>query len=241
MTPLQFIARLRRQILFDEGGDAISSPSIGFSYLWEENDSNCIWKNADLLDFLNEARNEYYRIVGIPKDITLSIQANIMRYEMPIPILSIERILDSDGHPLAKITHDINDWESWPIRHESSHQIPPVSSYYEDLDVSAIRIVDTPQEDSVLTITVKSLPDELLWTDRNSDDDAIPPHHYAYLLHWAAHRAYLQHDADSFDREDAARHLSMFTLKVGNPVSAEDEEWRKNMANRRPRAKSNFM
>lgn len=240
MTPLEFVARLRRSLLFDEGGDTGAPPS-GYTYRWEYDDAPALWKNAELVAFLNDARVEYFRRVGVLASRNLSVVAGKTVYPLS-GVLAVERVLDAGGEPLAKISHEDVDWASFPLRWSGGDTLPTARYYYEDSDASALRIVGVPAASEKFTLVVRGLPSEsVTWADRSIDDEAIPPRHYPALLHWAAHLAYLKRDSETLDPAASDRHAALFAQQIAPPLSAESERWRRGTAGRRARALPQYM
>ena len=241
MTPLGFIARLRHSVLFDDGGD-VSPPPSGYRYSWEYDDVATLWKNEELIEFLNDARTEYYRRVGVIETFPFFVHPNQDIYDVP-EAAEVERILNAKGEPLAKITHEEVDWDSFPLRRVDGDLCLPVSYYYEDSEQSAIRLLGTPNISETLSLTVRILrPEPVSWAQRKIDDcAAIPEAHYPLLLHWAAHLAYLKHDSETLDIASSDRHAALFAQQVAQPIPVEIERWRRGTANRYCRAKPQYI
>lgn len=240
MTPLEFIARLRRSILFDEGGDT-GAPPTGYSYRWEYDDSPCLWKNAELIAFLDDARTEYFRRVGVLSKRSLAVIAGKTAYPLQ-DALTVERVIDSGGNPLAKISHEDVDWSAFPLRWSSGETLPPAGYYYEDADADSIRIVGAPVASETFSLVVRALPSyAVTWDDRSVEDDGIKPVHYPALLHWAAHLAYLKRDSETMDLAASDRHAALFAQQIAPPLSAETERWRRGTANRPARSLAQFI
>lgn len=240
MTPLDFVARLRRSVLFDEGGDT-GAPPVGYSYRWEYDDAPNLWKNDELIVFLNDARVEYFRRVGVLMTRTLRVSAGKSSYPLP-DALAIERVLNASGEPLGKISHEDVDWESFPLCRPDGSDFPPGGHYYEDAGHLSLRIVGAPSASENFSLVVRALPSESVsWAARKVDDEEIPARHYPALLHWVAHLAYLKRDSETLDPGASDRHAAEFAKQVAPPISAETERWRRGTANRRPRSQPQFM
>ena len=241
MTPLDFIARLRQSVLFDEGGD-VSPPPSGYRYSWEYDDVATLWKNEELIGFLNDARTEYYRRIGVIQTSSLFVYPEEEVYSIP-GASEIERILNARGEPLAKVTHEEVDWDSFPLRRIDGRLFLPASYYYEDSEQSAVRLLGSPTAEEELTLVIRLLrPWSVSWDQRKADDcAAIPEAHYPLLLHWAAHLAYLKHDSETLDIASSDRHAALFAQQVAPPIPVEIERWRRGTANRYCRAMPQYM
>ncbi len=241
MTPLDFIARLRHSVLFDDGGD-VSSPPSGYRYSWEYSDVATLWKNEELISFLNDARTEYYRRIGVIRSTSLSVIPGKEIYQFPW-VAEIERVLNAKGEPLAKVTHEEVDWDSFPLRRIDGDLFLPASYYYEDSQQSAIKLLSTPTVAEELSVVARLLrPFPVSWDERDVEDCAeIPEAHYPLLLHWAAHLAYLKHDAETLDVASSDRHAALFAAEVAPILPVEIERWRRRTANRYCRTMPQYM
>ncbi|QQS54022.1 MAG: hypothetical protein IPM89_14490 [Candidatus Competibacteraceae bacterium] len=257
MTLLDLVVTLRRR-LDDFGGDTGPAPP-GYTYYWEYDDGDCLWSNADLVDLINEAQNEFCRRRPLRGAMQLALTAGTTDYAIQESggrfgangtILSIQAIhRQATGQPVRKIDK----------RHlDPAVAYPPVSVYQEDAPVlsdysppfgaivaeRSIRILGTPEAAETLVLTVERLPDAWYvpeWSGRKFDEPEIAPQFHRVLVEYAAHLAFLKRDFDTFNPDLAAQALALFDRTVGPPQSAVDWEWRRRKANTRPRATPQFL
>lgn len=108
VTHLTLLNEIRER-LDDMGGD-VGSPPVGYAYRWQYDDTGCLWKNIELVNYLNETIRE----VGFRKPVydtddadtcTISIEIGTRVYALSPLVLSIEEArLASTGLPLIKST-----------------------------------------------------------------------------------------------------------------------------------------
>lgn len=106
ISALLLIEAVRDQ-LDDQGGDT-GAPSAGYYARWQEDDTGCLWKNTDLVRYLNQTLRELGQRQPIKDGGTrypVVLQAGQRHYELPAEVVRIESaVRTSDGEPLVKTT-----------------------------------------------------------------------------------------------------------------------------------------
>jgi hypothetical protein len=247
VTLLELIYRVRLR-LDDMGGDA-GTPSAGFTYWWEEDDSGCLWKNAELTGYTNFAGNELaHRAPIIDSDpanaevTRISLKAGTARYPIDSRILAIDSVVvASTGIPLVKI-FDAQERSAWVDPRDTSFSEPSVVQHYrEDFDSYSLTVFATPTASDTLNLTVKRLPLEpLTWTGRKNEEPEFPAHYHEALIEWVCMQALLKRDADTFDKEAAGYHQGLFTDMVGPRRDFTHTKILKDVAGKRMRTRAYY-
>lgn len=234
MTLLDLVAALRLR-LDDEGGDTGSFPT-GYKSYWEYDDSGCLFKNSELTRFLNEAENEFCRRVPLvdSTDFPITLAANISAYELDPVILSVQRVYSpTRNEVLPKLFAAEADGFNTPTA---------ATRYLTNLQSRHIHILGTPTQAETLQLTVNRLPnDPLLWSSRTTQEPEIALHFHHSLIDYACFLAFLKRDADTYDENLAMKSLALFDRAVGPSKSATDLDWTQQLANRRPKARAQFI
>ena len=220
MTLLELIYRARLR-LDDYGGDTGTVPGA-FSYYWEYDDNGCLWKNAELVEYVNSARNELARRIPIHDSSTeelteITLIIGEPNYSIDPRILAIDSVvLASTGTPLIKLS-DAENRSRWRDPYDITFSEPTsVAHYRADFNDFILTVYATPDETDVLNLAVRRLPLEtLLWEDRYLDITEPVAQYHEALLEWVSMQAYLKRDADTFNAELAGRHQGLFTDAVG--------------------------
>lgn len=192
-----------------------------------ENDEFNLWRNDELLRFLNEALEEAClrsRII-VDSDTSaicdISVVDDTHTYALDSRIHKIERAkLALRNTPLREkssvwLDENILDWE---IRDGS------VEYYLVDENMSAIRLVGIPDESDTLNLRVWRGP--LVQTLFDTAPE-IKEVHQRHLLHWVCHMAYLKEDTNTFNQKKSDYHAGMFASFFGDRVDAETLEQRR--------------
>jgi hypothetical protein len=238
MTLLELVRTVREQ-LNDLGGDG------GGNVHWEVDDTACLWKNTEIIRYLNLAHKELaarrpYRDSATEDICTLEIRANTARYALDSRILSIENVtVASTGHSLLKTTlRDLRVWataqftepgvDAWKTKTGTP------AYYSEDVEPGKITLIPVPiaTTDS-LYLTVYRLPLEPFdWLDRSGDVVEPAESLVEALLAGAMARAYQKRDNETYDPRSVAQYENQFTQLVGGPVdyqTLENRRWNANL------------
>lgn len=232
MTPLDLVYDLR--LRGDDAGGNTGTPSVGFSYVWEENDSNTLWKNEELIRYLNIAhleiavRSQCYRDAGESDICQIRVRAGTASYTIDPRILTIEDILlDSSGASLIK-TH-LKDYRAL-ANHRTTTGTP--THYLEESRPFKITLYPVPVINDILYVTVYRLPlEEMTWNLRNSDVDEPPESLREALIQGALMYAYQKRDADTADAGRQKFHAQEFERLVGPVIDYRTQENRRASAN----------
>ena len=226
MTLEQLVEYLRRDILDDLGGDRLTD--------WKTDDTDCLWSNVALTDFMNDALREYCDRRAIKDSSTTAVcQITLVDgtrdYALHDSIISIEEvILSTTGEPIEKIFQEDFDYSYL-------NDLDELKYYAEDINAREIRLYMTPDaalDAATLDMTVRrgTLVDFDWAVDLTAEPD-IPARYHKHLIYWAASRAYLMNDADTFDKEKAGFFQGQFTQMVGPRRSVQEQHYRKRNAN----------
>lgn len=254
MTLLELLANLRAN-LYDVPDRGPPPPEV--TYTWEVDDALCLWKNAELMVYLNEACNELARRQPIRDDARsamtrLSLRPGTARYNYSPRILAIDDVrLETDGIPLTKLSM-ADEWNRrsdgadprapWGV--DRNHD--PGKPYYYSLDTNerVMTLYDTPSEIDYLLLTVRRLPkDPLNWDQRATQIPEFPEHIHDALLLWAAVMAYRKRDSDTgaqINAELSGFYQGQFTQSVGPRISFVTEATRKEVAGKRLRTRAQY-
>lgn len=246
MTLLELIFRVRTR-LDDLGGDTGTVPP-GYTYYWEYSDAGRLWTNAELVGYINSARNELAQRLPIVDSTTedlvqIALVADTATYDVDYRILAIDSVvLGSTGTPLVKLS-DANDRSAWQDPYSTTWTGPStVSQYRFDLNDYTLTVYATPTESDTLLLSVRRLPlDELLWTHRSWElDEPVATHQQLALVDWVCMQAYLKRDTDTFNADLAGRHQGLFTDAVGPRIQFTQAAVRKEVAGARLRTRAYY-
>ncbi len=113
--------------------------------------------------------------------------------------------------------------------------------YIEDADEYSLRLVDTPDANFTLRLTVGRLPlNDMLWCDRLDDFLEINNRHHLDLIDWMLHEAYQKRDSQTLDLALAAAYAENFTEKVGERRPAVVEKVLREERNLHRRVRAHF-
>lgn len=229
MTLLELVYALRLR-LDDCGGSTGTAPD-GYTYYWEYADTGCLWKNAELVRFINDARNELCRRVPIVDSTSSETELSLVTGEFTVDldpsILAIRQVYNvTDSFVLTKTAHQFET-------PETLESATACSVYLENLNDFILTVYGPAEKATTLQLTVERLPlDALAWSRRTTDDDEIPTQFQPALVEYAAHLAWLKNDADTYSAEKSVLALQTFDRLIGPSRSAVDLRWIKHTAGR---------
>lgn len=232
MTPLSLIYDIRLRA-DDLGGDTGTIPS-GFTYFWESDDSGALFKNAELIQYLNTAHSEIavrtqcYRDGGESEICQIKVKIGTASYDIDPRIMTIEDVLlDSSGASLTK-TH-LTDYRRL-ADHRTTTGTP--THYLEANRPFKITLYPTPVVADTLYLTVYRLPlEDMTWAGRKSDMEEPPESLREALIQGVLMFAYQKRDSDTADAGRQKFHNQEFEKLAGEPVSYKTLETRRYNAN----------
>ena len=223
-----------RERLEDVGGDG------GGLHPWEIDDTGCLWKNAELVRYLNQILRELgqrHPIQDGGNNYPMPLRVGQRHYELPTEIVRIEAVTrDSDGEALVKTTlgemqavtrwnrhqRDLRgaDWRAetgWPTHYLLDEQFGMLTVY----PAPALSFQDT------LRLTVRRTYTEDVRWDSSAHTASttageiaeVPDHYFDALLAGVCARAYRKRDADTYSPRLAAEYDAEFDRRVGPPRS----------------------
>jgi len=231
MTPLSLVydIRLRSD---DLGGDTGAAPA-GFTYFWEFDDSSCLFKNAELIQYLNNTHREIAIRTHCYRDTEaelcqINVWAGTAIYELDQRILSIEDVLlNSTG--ISMIKTQLRDHRE-TADHRTTTGTP--THYLEENKPFRLALYPIPVVADKLYLTVYRLPlEEMTWAGRKSDVDEPPEQLREALIQGALSYAYQKRDADTVEAGRQRFHSHEFENLVGKPVDYRTLESRRANAN----------
>jgi len=245
MTLLELIHRLRQR-LDDFGGDTGTVPD-GFTYYWEADDAGALWKNAELLNYLNSAANELAHRLPIHdssdnETTRIALRTGQARYDIDPRILAIDSaILASSSVPLVKLS-EAKERSQWSDPQDTAFKEPSIVQQYRcDFDDHILTVYATPTTSDTLYLAVRRLPLEpMTWASRKQDIEEFPEYKQEALIEWACMQAYLKRDADTYDKEASGRHQGLFTDMVGPRIQFKHAQVLKETAGTRLRVRAYY-
>lgn len=236
IAALELIEAIRDR-LDDLGGD-VGAPSAGRYARWQEDDSGCLWKNRELVRYLNLTLRELgqRRPMKDRSDYPLSLSAGTRSYELEPEIVRIDAVTRaSDGEPLVKVTvaemqavtiwnrHQREtlqqDWRAetgWPTHYLLDEQQGYLTVYPKPI---------AGQVDVLHRQVWRTYTSEVSWTTLSTEATPsatiaeVPDHYFDALLAGVCSRAYQKRDADAYSPKLAAEATMQFDRLVGPPVS----------------------
>ncbi len=203
------------------------------------------WTEPELLNWLNDAEIEACRRARLLVDsrgtavttavdgttttththgrITLGSGTDL--YDLDPRIIYLRRVkLASRTIPLQALDYRDLDmrapgWES----HTGT-----VEGYVRGLDNGKFRPYRIPTTAGTVTLTVVREPLVRMTSPNNTPE--IPARYHLNLLEWVFYRAYMKRDTQTFDENQAAKHLALFEAEFGTRAQATafEEEWARN-------------
>lgn len=227
ISVLTAVTRLRQR-LDDQGGDA------GTNY-WQTSDAGCLWKNDELVTYLNEAQKETCRrhpIIDSTSDLCgITLVAGTATYDLDPLILAVERayVTGADDVLIKRNYRDDIDTQSYVA--------PDTTLYYvEDGSLHNITLIAAPAAAGTLELTVKRLPlEDLEWMSVSAARGAeleVDDFLFGDILLYASYLAFSKRDADTLNLEAANTAMQRFQSRVGEPVNLKLLAVRKDVANK---------
>ena len=212
-----------RQRLDDEGGD-VGNPPAGYYTRWQYDDSGCLWRNLELVTYLNEAIRE----IGLRKPIIDTDDATTCQ----IAVVSGTRV-----YPLSPLVISVDEVRL--VSTGLSRVLPgAVTHYLEDEYDQQISLYHMPSATDTLKLCVKRLfKDTVTWsaiaaeaTPTTAFTD-VPDHYRKALVFGTTALAYRKRDGDTFSADLAKEAEQMLELEVGPKVPLVQHEANRLAAN----------
>lgn len=175
------------------------------------------WSDPTLADYLTRAESEAAlrsRLL-IDRDTTaictLTLANGQRNYTLDPRIIEVVRVkVASEIAPLrktspAELDANIPYWED--------HTGDVILWYTEGKQVSFYRIPGADQAGKTVNLTVIRYPLDPMESD--ADEPEIPEQYHPYLLFWAEHLAFLNHDVDTYDARKAQAAEEQFERHFG--------------------------
>lgn len=241
ITLLGLIEAIRTR-LDDFGGDR-GPPSAGYYARWQEDDRPCLWKNPEIVDYINRSLLEIAgRAPWTEEGVTTSqttarvrVVAMEAQYMIDPAVFEIEQVrLASAGTALLKtdtgrLATEYGD--GWAGVYGTPER------YFEPR-CGFLSLWPTPVRADTLILTVRRRAlDDVSWTRVSKELipsfslDDVPDDLSEALVTSACHYAYLKHDADTFDPQAAQDCERRLGVLVGPPVTWAQKEARRENAN----------
>ena len=237
VTALEMLRRIRERIR-DENKHAVTQIPEGYTYGWESDDGNCLVSNRSLIEFLNDARDEYAKrspFHDAQSSISkLAIEKDKISYSYDPRILAIRHInLDGDDTiPLTKTTEPYLDERKPGWRTDASQLIGGDLYYSEDAQRRVVTLGFLPIEDGMLSMDIDRLPlEKCSWENRH--DIIIEPdqQYLEVLISWVEFKVYSIQDTELYDKSRGALGAQAFAAAIGPQFSARQLENKRNMSN----------
>ena len=244
VTLLDFIDELRHRL--DDTGGNIERPegmTDAYSYYWQFDDSLLLYKNRDLLRYLNETLLDFSARVPLndayPSPMcVIPVKIGQQHYTYDGAILTIESVrLASTERPLAKTTTNRldNDFATQWRGKDASGQCYP-NRYAENASRRRLTLDRTPIADDQLLLEVTRQLDACYKVDYlkpglNTCIAALDPLYKEAIIQGVLMRANRFSDPECCDPQRAREAERQFNQLVGPPVSARQMEARRENAN----------
>jgi hypothetical protein len=191
-----------------------------------------LWRDQQILDWLNEAETEACERGTLLRDsqtssvCELSIQAGEGEYALHPSVIRVLRVKPAQARtplPFIALTELDDRYSDW----EKQTNTP---TFWTLLQPGVMRFVPIPKADDEVRLIVLRRPlQPIPFSDSATPE--IPERYHSYLISWALHRAFQQRDADSYDETRSQAFLAEFERIFGERVSAYVEALRQSSQN----------
>lgn len=244
-TVLEMVRRARVRTRTENKHAVINAPP-GYTYGWEYDDSDSLVSNETLVEFLNDARDEFAKrrpFRDAQSSLTkIAIKDGEIRYPYDPRIITIRHItLDGTDLALSKTTEAYLDltkpgWrtEVLPVDNESTvcRVTERDARYAEDAQQKILILGFLPVEDGSLSLDIERLPLEKCSWENRYDIILEPDQQYLEaLISWVEYKVYTTHDTQMYDATRGGLARSAFDAAIGPQLSARELNARRNMAN----------
>lgn len=237
MAVLDVLDEIRHR-LDDVGGD-MGNPPAGYYARWQYDDSGCLWKNRELVAYLNEAIID----VGLRKPIydaddaticTISVVSGTRVYPIHPLIISIQEVhLLSSGLSLIKTTTKRMRELIGRYRPTENWRVLPgaVTHYLEDEADRKISLYHMPNTPDTLHLAVRRrFKDAVSWSAIANEATPtalladIPDVYRSALVYGVTALAYQKRDSDTFNVDLAKEAEQRVEVAIGPKISFAQHE-----------------
>ncbi len=223
--------------LDDFGGDTGAVPSGHYSF-WQSDDRGCLWKNRELVWYLNQTiRDLNQRAPWLDSEYRIiPLALSVRTYEMDGDIVRVADVWRaSDGNPLVKTTTKELDHVTRWHRNQRQDLVTDwrketgnPTHYFLDEQRNSLSVYPLPTTDHVDTLNLSvwvGYPAAPTWETLSAEATptavlpGIADDLDEALIAGVCARAYRKHDADAHNAELARQHSEEFTAAVGPALS----------------------
>ena len=244
LVPLDLLNDVRERL--DDVKTHSGPPPSGTTYRWEAYDNDLLWRNSELITYLNNAILEIGLRNPVEDDtsgdiVEIELIPGTQQYEYHSCILAIDNIsLRSQSYPLHKTTQ-----RAWEKYHNARARVFPMApgvpeslsygspiSYYEDSRKRQLVLDVIPAATDHLDLSVRRLfLGQACWDARCQPLPEPGVEYREAILQWMMSRAYGKRNCDAYDNNASARAAQEFARIVGSPVSLDQWNQRRLNAN----------
>jgi len=209
---------------------------------WIDDDADMLWKNEELVLYLQRAEEEFCRRYPIMDRTTAAVCQATVTLADPIVVLDprvlqVDRIKLSTGTQFLKQIFLTELEEVIPDTWEAETGEP--THFIEDWERNKLRLYPIPITTGTADMHVGRNPLRALKWDFNNRSPEIPEVSHAHLLDWALYLAYLKDDTEeTADVKRAMTFRDLFNDNVGGDISVKAMEARRHHAARPPRTRA---
>ena len=185
-----------------------------------------LWRDAELIDYANDAQNEAVRRARLLIDsstagiCTLAFTTASGLLMLDPRVLFIRKARLAGQKPLLRMT--LQDMEAQnPYWQDES--VGRARFFVTDFETG--RLLLWPQPDTAGTLLLTVVRDPLLEMNDDQDTPEIAPRYHRALRYWMLARAYGKQDSEANDPKKGAEALALFEQEFGKKSAAIDEVW----------------
>ena len=218
MSTVQQLITQTRRFLQDPSGEELVDDG------WITDDSNLLWSNAELVDYLNEAEREACRrsfLLLESEDtdiIRISVEEDTAVYALNPLILEVLSGTLTTAKRVLSVEQPLEYFQSISGSWNTLTGIP--TAIITDYQTGKIRLYKIPVEDDTLMLTAYRLPKtEMTWANRSSSPEIDSSYHMD-LIWWILYLAFSKYDSETEDTKMADRYYNLFASAFGPRVDA---------------------
>lgn len=241
MYLLELMGYIRSNRLDDEGG---SHPiPAGYYAYWQYDDTQCLWKNREIIQYIKSAIIDIYRRAPWETD---TLQSDTISSPTRIAITALNPELSLSNESLivdqarlvsnGQVIRKTERSKLLSMGFIETNTGTPI--YYFDLRPGKIKLYPIPiMDDELHCVVRRRVATDFYWSDVESESyptfelSDIPDDLFEPLVSMACSLAYQKRDADTFSAELAQKFASDVTQMIGPPVSKRQFDARQYNAN----------
>lgn len=237
---LEVLDAVRRR-LDDLGGDT-GSPPVGYYATWQANDAGCLWKNTELVAFLNQTLRDWGQRAPSRVALGITLVKDTRHYALDPDIVRIESITRaSDGQSLLKASvGEMQSVARWNRLQRETLAVDwrtetgwPTHYVLDEIDgsLTVYPMPSATEADSLRLVVWQGPFAAYLWDDLDGESEpsteVIGVEDDEPLIAGICARAYRKRDADGEDLKRAQQWDQEFTAAIGPPLSLRQlqSEW----------------